>query len=584
MNPVASLFSIALLAPAALAQACFEYDLGTSLGSANDTVHAAQPIGFAFPMNDGIIVSSYTDIHISDRGVCWLSNAGVPAPPGAFVSQGVQLSELTQYAPCIAAFWTDANCGYTVWPQGEVFINNSDPSKCVITWAGMWTYPNAGPTYTFQLTLFPSGRIQIVWDADTNNYGSPFIQNAIVGATLGGGAALPAAVDLSSAPVSVNGTTIFEEFVQAGTFDLADSGVVLDPTWFGWSATPLTNCALSVPFGAGCMDEPGDYYELLPPGQFDLAGAAIELQRRSNGYVSGASASAAIVPPSAAAVDVALGDDVLETFALSQPMPGPGGPVTHLTVCSNGRIAFGALGNGIAFQPTEIAWVNSTEAEIAVCWHDFQPDAPGSGTIKREEVNGVLYVTWDDVYSWGYAVGDTFQAQFDLNTGDITLVYDASWSNTGNDYLIGARGLGPIQGKHPRDLSVALGSAIEHFDVERLPLTLEAPGPRLGSNWELNIIHIDPMYLGGLTLFSTAPGPGLPLSAIGLNAPGCSIWLGGTALGTLAVPQGYVKTIVPVPNYSPLLGAVLCAQTAYLTQANPANLLLTNGIEGRLGF
>jgi hypothetical protein len=331
-------------ATAAAAQACIDPNYGTSLGSANDTVHPAQSIGFAFPL-DG---ATYTDIHISDHGVCWLSNGGTPAPAaGGATTYNVLLADFVAFGPCIAPFWADANCGYAPTPAGnvgEVFINNSDPTRCVVTWAGMWTYQNVGPQYTFQMSLHLTGEVEFLYGPNVDNYGSSFAPNAIVGITPGQGAALPAMSDLTALPVTVD-PTVFEEFATASTFDLAADGVRFIPTSPGWITLTLggaSGCAEVATFGEGCTREDAMFYEDMALGSFDLAGVTMTMLRTPTGYTCIDSIPGVFLTPSPAAVIIADNDEIEETVTLSAAMPIPGGTTTDLTVESNG--ALGTLG------------------------------------------------------------------------------------------------------------------------------------------------------------------------------------------------------------------------------------------------
>jgi hypothetical protein len=91
-----------------LPSACIDPNFGTSLGSAADTIHPAQPIGLSFALNGQV----YTDVHISDHGIVWLSNAGVPAPPAAVPTvYNIQLADMLANGPCISCFWADATPG-----------------------------------------------------------------------------------------------------------------------------------------------------------------------------------------------------------------------------------------------------------------------------------------------------------------------------------------------------------------------------------------------------------------------------------------------------------------------------------------
>ena len=215
MTKLVSTLVASVLASTAMAQACIDSNYGTSLGSANDTVHPAQSIGHAFPFNG----TTYTDVHISDHGVMWLSNAGVPTPPASgAVTYNVLLTDFNAFGPCISPLWADANCGYTAGNLGEVFINNSDPTKCVVTWSNILTYFDVPPAYTFQATLYNTGEIKFTYDANANNYGSTFAPNAIVGVTPGSFATLLGSSDLSTSPVTTD-PSLYEDFAVSSTFD-----------------------------------------------------------------------------------------------------------------------------------------------------------------------------------------------------------------------------------------------------------------------------------------------------------------------------------------------------------------------------
>ncbi|MCK5940995.1 MAG: hypothetical protein KAI24_03415, partial [Planctomycetes bacterium] len=408
---------------------------GTSLGSANDTVHPAQPIGFAFPLNG----QTYTDIHISDHGVCWLSNGGAPAPAtSGGVTYNVLLTDFVAFGPCIAPFWADANCGYAPNVLGEVWINNTDPTRLVVTWTGIWTYFNVGPQYEFQMVLHDNGVVEFLYGPNVNNYGSTFAPNAIVGITPGQGALLPAASDLSTSPVTTD-PSIFEEFVTSSTFDLAANGVMFTPTSPGWVAIPIgapVGCAEVMTFGDGCTKQDGMFFEDLASGAFDLAGSTMTMLRTGNGYLCLDSIPGIVYTPSPAAAIVADGDEIEETITLSTAIPGPGGPTSDLTIESNGRITFGATGPGPNFTPSAITLQAGGTATFAPFWHDMDPAAAGSGKITFEESGGIAYITWDNVYSFGATAGNTFQVQIELATGTITTIW-TSTSAAGGNMLVG---------------------------------------------------------------------------------------------------------------------------------------------------
>jgi hypothetical protein len=94
-----------------------------------DSISAPQPLGFPFPF-EGM---TYTDIAISDHGLCFLSNGSFPAAPVAVpLVYTPQAIDLVVNGPVIAPFWTDTNPSAT----GDVYVN-AGPTECVITWQDM---------------------------------------------------------------------------------------------------------------------------------------------------------------------------------------------------------------------------------------------------------------------------------------------------------------------------------------------------------------------------------------------------------------------------------------------------------------
>ncbi len=585
-NRLTAVLLASSFASAVATQACIDPNYGTSLGSANDTVHTSQAIGFAFPM-DG---ATYTDIHISYHGVCWLSNGGTPAPAtSGATTYNVLLTDFVAFGPCIAPFWADANCGYAPTPSGnvgEVFINNSDPTRCVVTWAGMWTYQNVGPQYTVQMALNISGEVEFLYGPNVDNYGSTFAPNAIVGITPGQAAALPAASDLSTQPVTTD-PSVFEEFTAPGTFDMSADGFRFIPTSPGWIVLTLggsAGCAEVATFGEGCIRNDAMFYEDMAVGAFDLTGVTLSMLRTPTGYTCVDTISGAFLTPSPTAQIVADADEIEETVTLSAAMPIPGGTTTDLTVESNGRITLGPAGGGPDWSPTVNELQALTAPTIAPYWHDMNPNATGSGKITFEEVGGIAYVTWDNVWSCGTTTGSTFQVQLNLTTGDVTTVYSAS-SGVGNNTLVGFNSGTSTEIPPTKDLSADLAASFLVYDSEGLPLRLSGDLPRLGTNWTLTASNVDPISPIGLFVLGSSQGPGLPLQAIGINAPGCSVWI-DVLLGSFVSPAvaGVASGALPVPNNPALTGATLSAQAVSLTLNNSGNLLTSNGALGTLGL
>src|SRR5690606_30202097 len=86
-----------------------------------------QPLGFAFPLGG----TTYTDVHITDKGYVWLTNAGVPATPG-FVDYTATGAELASQGPRIAALWGDFQA--LAVNGAQIWLDTSAPGRAVITW------------------------------------------------------------------------------------------------------------------------------------------------------------------------------------------------------------------------------------------------------------------------------------------------------------------------------------------------------------------------------------------------------------------------------------------------------------------
>ena len=579
MNHLTSTLALSLLATTAMAQACFE-PAGSPLGVTTDSISAPQPIGFAFPFAG----ATYTDISISDHGICFLSNAGVPAAPTAApLVYSPASADLATNGPVLCPFWTDTVPG-TI---GDVYVGGT-ATQYTITWQDMINYGGT-QTFSFQMTISITGEIKCVYDANVTN-DSTFggvSANGVIGASPGGGAIIPLSSDFSAGPVTADDTT-FEEFLAAMTFDMAANGFTMIPVNPGFVVVPLggaAQCSSTTPYGSGCGGSIANMYEFMDVGLFDLNGSTITMLRGGTGYTALDSVPGVFLPPTATAAVVALGDDIEETVTLSSAMPIPGGTTTELTVSSNGQITLGAVGNGAGFAPDVTTWLASPAPMVSPMWHDFEPTAAGSGTISFEEVNGVAIVSWNDVYNWGQTNGETFQVQFDLTTGNITIVYDAVTNNVGTAYLVGLTAGGTQSDNGGYDLSVDLAATITLGDVEVLSLTLDSNRPVLGTNWDLTTSNIEAVSPFAITFLGNAQGAGVPFTAIGLNAPGCAIWI-NTVLGSLTgLAAGGSSTVsLPIPNNAALAGAILTGQSICLTLKNPANLLGSNGIESTMGF
>lgn len=391
--PLVALALGAFLAPA-MAQDCLSTPYGTSLGVVSfDYEYPIQSIGFAFPFGG----STYTDIHITTKGMCYLSNAGIPVSSGPDYSPTV--AELLSGPPRLCPMWTDMGADVSV--GSDVFLDSS-PTRCVVTWSDCVSFGTSGPKFTVQMQLFPGGEMKFFYSSSATNgstwTSTPPGYTCYVGASPGGGATQPTPVDYSSGAVISPLATIYEEWPVANTFDLAGAVYVLTPTSPGWVAVPggTVGCATAVDYGQGCGERADSFYELQSMGSFDLQNSTVTWLRTGTGYVVFGGVPGTIVPPTAAAQTVATGQlDGEQGFALSTPMPVPGGTTSLLQVCTKGYIGT-AAGNPIDYTP-DGAQLVAFPATTFACWHDYNQTAAGSGIITFEEIGGIAYATWNGV-------------------------------------------------------------------------------------------------------------------------------------------------------------------------------------------
>jgi hypothetical protein len=415
------------------AQCPLDPAIGTALPYGGfDYEYPMQAIGFVFPFAG----TTYTHIHVTTKGMFYLSNGGVPVSGGYDYSPTT--AELVSGSPRICPMWTDMGVDST----SGVYLNSS-ASECTITWKDARGYGTSLPLFSVQCKLFPSGEIRFSYSTATINnsswIGPPPGWTAIIGASPGLGAILPAASDLSAGGVTLD-NTIYEEFPAPDTFNMGGMYINLLPLNPGWFySAPPANCATASDYGQGCIQSDDSYHENYATAlNMDLtAGKTITMLRSGSGYLVLDAIPGTIVPPGIGAVPVAAGDDVETTVALTGAMPVAGGTTSNLTICSNGQISLAATGNGTSWTPDVPTFMGWVQTVVAV-WHDYNNTLPGSGPVMFEQAGGFAYVTWNNVFSYGTApvTGDTFQWQFELATGNITLVF-GTMTPDGNGYLVG---------------------------------------------------------------------------------------------------------------------------------------------------
>ncbi|MCA8954019.1 MAG: hypothetical protein KDE27_31205 [Planctomycetes bacterium] len=244
-----ALATLASAALASIAAAQCPLATGPMITVMQDSITGPNPIGFAFPF----LGATYTDIHISDHGICFLSNNGVPAPPTPTpLVYTPDASGLVLNGPVICPFWSD-----TIPATGSTFHVDAQPTVCTISWVDVQSFGFPTPLYTFQMRLFDNGNIEFGYGPSVTN-NSTFggvSDNAVVGVSPGAPATLPAPMNLKAGPTTIE-STVFGTWLTANTFDMANDRLTLVPFGQqGWTVvhTPRgAGCATVETYGVGC--------------------------------------------------------------------------------------------------------------------------------------------------------------------------------------------------------------------------------------------------------------------------------------------------------------------------------------------
>ena len=580
MNKLILPVALALLAPAAIAQCGQPGPGAVSYGDGDDFIANAGTgidMGFAFQMG----AASYQFIHPSSNGFCYLSD-GTPVYTDSDYTPAE--ADMAAGAPRVAVLWDDLTLLAGV---GELWVDTSVGGQCTVTWADVVLY---GQTTTFwmQCTLFSSGQVDFSFSQDAYQ-----TTESIVGISPGNGIVQPPSFDLSSQAPSASDMT--HELFPGGSLDLVGQLLTLIPTSPGYvPVLGSPGCATSEAYGTGCISVPDARYELFSATaggatvpDIMASGTTITFLRTGAEYTVLDSIPGTYLAPSANAVPVTAQDDAFGVVALSQPMPVPGGVTNNLQVASNGYIHLtdNAPAGTADYSPSEAEFEAFVDPTICGPWYDWSPNQ--AGQIVAEEVNGVVYVTWDGVQPYNGTGTDTFQFQFELASGNCTIVFD-NMSFSGNfawhEVLFGLTP-GTAVAAESTDWSAELPNTVRIGDVGSDPLKLESTsGPTIAGTWDLTTTNIDPVSPVAITFFGTPAQAPLPLSAIGFTAPGCDLLLGSVSSALQALASGGSATLsLQIPINPNLAGQSVAAQSLCLTLLNPGNVLVSNGVLGTVG-
>ena len=581
----ASLSALAMLSSALSAQ-CFETNFGTSIGSGDDSLLAVTPMNITFPM--GGIAASYTHVQPNTNGNIYLTNgaAGVgTTSTGYSTAAATMVTNLRGAAggsPRIAAYWRDLNL--TVANSGAVWVNNSIPGKCVVTWANAVHFGQTTPVFTVQAQLFSSGRVVFFYSATTQNTAIC----PLVGISQGNGIADPGASDLSVASSGVSTSQIvYQTFATANTFDLQTTAVTFTPNAGGGYDVLPTPCvpATHTSYGSGCYNVSATWYELFGTSSFDLSNSSIRMTPNGFGGYDMAPGSASFFTHTVAGL--AQGDDVVTAVTLPAAFNYPGGSTTSIGVCSNGYIWMQGTNTLADFSPSA-AELFSNPARLCPAWCDLLPDGATNVAnvfAEADVVNNKFYVTWLNVPTFTTPGTVTMQVELDLTSGAVEYRYQGC-TIPASATITGWTPGSPLSVIDPgtRDISTTLAGGFSTKSTENRPLTLAgSPTPVIGSPITYTTSNVPGTALFNLLIVSLGEQtPPIDLAPAG--APGCPLLVTlGAFFSFPSAGSPTTSAIVPLPADPTLAGGTLYCQSFTIDPAsNAAGVITSNGVRSRL--
>ncbi len=577
MNRILGSLSTLALCAVASAQ-CFETNFGTQIGLGDDTLLAAQAIGFNFPMN-GV---NHTHIIPNTNGVAFLHTAATGAlgttATGYSTSAATMLTNLRGAAggaPRLAAYWRDLNL--TAANTGAVWANNSVANRFVITWRNAVHFGQTSPVFTVQMQIFDTGEVRYFYSSTTNNTAL----GATVGVSNGGGIADPGASDLSAGSVGTSVSPIvYQTFTALNTFDLQVKSTAFVPNaGLGYDVV-VSPCvpAQNTNYGVGCPNISATAYENFPANTIDMSNTSVRLTPTGSGYLFTQGTGTNYTHTVAG---LALGDDANGTLALPTPFNYPGGSTSTLTICSNGFIWL-QPNTSTDFSPTN-AELFSGAARLLPMWCDGVPDGATNVANVLAEVdalNNKAYVSWFNIPIFG-GVGGTMnvQCELDLTSGAVEYRYGAV--SCGNVCIIGwAPGTGAsVVDAGSIDFSARLAAGFQSTSPEQRALALASTTPPvLGASVTFQTSEIPATGLSFYLLSAGQYNPGLDLGVIG--APGCQAYIQlPEILSLLQIGGPSASSTYSIPNDPFFIGVSVYSQSVAVDPAaNAFGFITSNGV------
>ena len=481
----------------------------------------------------------------------------------------------------------------------EVLLDTSIPGRVKVTWKD-WSRFGAGQRWDVSASLFVTGQIRFEY-----GFGfAGFNANDIAGVSIGD------AVGTGGEPwseLTKNGDTgslgLLYQNQWTDPFGLEDAAVLIQPNGLGGFShsiqcgTPPPPPASHTEFGAGCYD--GVFaaaYQQFPnasAAETALEGKALVFAPNAamDGYqISDTPVS---LPATFAVTTLALGDDDEVDVNLLGSFDYLGTALSSVSVCSNGFVNMGPIGNNAVDVYGSVASFNTTVIPSFRCNLDLDPSGIGEVQYRVDSLllPQVQEFRWNGVQRYNDPASiETFGIQL-LATGEVRMFWsDLSATSTG-DMLVGYSPGGAVL-DNPVDFAsdLPVQTSVDVADAA-VSLSADVPAVSTGSTGTIVTYTVGdapdfasglPGLKLGLLIVSFAPSPvpgGIDLGFLG--APECALQVNSLDVlitldafaASAAIPYGPL-----IPYTSLYLQAAMLSDTSDPSYSDDDNYGNTFGV------
>lgn len=335
-----------------------------------------------------------------------------------------------------------------------------------------------------------------------------------------------------------------------------------------------TNTVLGVGCGGSAAGD-GSFYQLFDgtTSTFDLSNTSMTLVWSGSGYIVIPGASPVVAPTGS---PLTLGDDVTVPVNLPFALPCSAGPISAISLCSNGWLQFGSTTNNALGE--SVTGLLTGGPRLCFLWDDLNPSV--GGTVNAEvDGAGVFHITFTNVPEYGTTNANTVQVSLSPS-GNIELKYGAI---AVLDSLVGLSTGVNATDPGNSDLSTALPIIVNTGAFVPTLTLAGATRPVLGTSWNLNLSAVPATGVLGADIFGVTD-PNVP-DLFFLGLPGCGLRASPDLINVWPVTGSTHSYGLSLPNNPSFIGLDLFT-TGAVFQVPPVNAfgaITSNGVKGHLG-